>query len=218
MCNTKFIKPEPPFTVSSAFFIIITVLKIINLYILPTQRFGEFGYSLPVYTAVYMALTFLLAVFLIIKKLFVVNTVIIGLMAATDIYALLCNRGFFQNYTVYEILLEVLPYIIPITVWVLLFVISIGAATKRTFKNVGKIWFLPMILTFAITPLHILQYSINLIDTFLHGSYTNWGYNVTHDSLVFITYILEVVAIALLSKWYGRVIGAQREALKTQII
>lgn len=55
-------------------------------------------------------LTLLLAAFLIVKKFFIVNTVIIGLLTANDIYIMLYENFFFRFREIPEILEESLPY------------------------------------------------------------------------------------------------------------
>lgn len=60
-------------------------------------------------------------------------------------------------------------------------------------------------------PLYLLQYGQTLLETILFGNYTNWIYNVITNSLTLITYILEVIAVTFLCKWYGRVIRDQND-------
>lgn len=208
MNNSTIKKPELPFTVSSIFFIIITMLKLFSNYILP-EMFGGAHY-VSAESTIYMAVTFVLAIFLIIKRFFVVNTIFIGILAAFESYWLISYLS-----DGYSDILYFISSLCASVSWILIFIISIGAATKSSFKGIGKVWFVPVLLQFTVLPvslynyLNSIIYQITVID--YYDSFSLW---IIRSVLSLILYIMNIIAFTLLCKWYGRVIGDQRQALE----
>lgn len=211
-----FKKPGIPFTVSSIFFLLISLLSLFYLYLLPLQKEGEFGFSCPPHTLLSIALTFLLAIFLIVRNWFVGNSVILGLLTGLKVYSILEEHSFFRMQTPDEIFANVAVDLLPLITMLLIFLISLGAIF-RPLHSLGKIWFLPIIFTFVLFPLYVINYIMHFGTVFSYSSYTNFGYNMTCTAAEFLTYILSCIAITLLCKWYGRVIRDKREYLKNNL-
>ncbi len=133
-----------------------------------------------------------IGIFLLIRKLPIVNTILWGSMG-TILFASIVNPTIsYAPARLFDALFECFGYL-------LLCLISLGVFTN--FKALSKVWFLPIILILCMKPITFITSVSNAIS---YGNY-NPFYFVNIFSTLIKTAIL-AVTIILLCKWYKKAI------------
>lgn len=195
-------KAAVPFSVSTIFFILYLAINwICTCFDFGAGRINpERLLNASAETYLFWLTLLTMVVFIFIKKIQLVPTICTGMLMLFAIYDFV---GMF-NYAVGNEL-SIVTLFFRVLAYMLLTMIAIGSVTKRGFKGVGYIWFIPMILWL----LSLLFDFVDIIDVLDGGSGMWLGYFL----LQFLADIFYTVAFCLLCKWFGAVIRNQREAL-----
>ena len=203
-------KAAIPFSVSTIFFILYLAVE----WIISSLNLGdgkivylENLLKLPVETYLLWFTILTLVVFVFIKKLQLVPTICVGVLS---LFAVQNAISAFRSYEFYGTgELWVIVTVFRVIAFMLLVMVAIGSVTKRGFKGIGYVWFVPMILWL----LSMFIDFIDIVEEFGEPS----GKLLAFFALVLLADIFYTVAFCLLCKWFGAVICNQREALSAPV-